>query len=183
MNPDGNVDGLLLTNNTIIRVPPHLGPLLVQSVSPQDQIKVDGFTEFAGTIHASVIMDLRTQRPVMDTPPDSAAPPPAPNLAGRQPLSASGTVKVATRAPRGEIDGAVLSDGTVVHVPPPVGQQYADLLREGQPLAVTGFGAANAYGRSVEATALGPSPDRLQAVSSEPPSPAGPAAASRPGRR
>ena len=38
MNPDGTVDGLLLTNNTIVRVPPHLGPSLVESISPQDQV-------------------------------------------------------------------------------------------------------------------------------------------------
>ena len=28
MNPDGSVDGLLLSNNTIIRFPPHLGQVL-----------------------------------------------------------------------------------------------------------------------------------------------------------
>ena len=41
MNPDGNVDGPLLTNNTIVRVPPHLGPSSVESISPQDEVKVD----------------------------------------------------------------------------------------------------------------------------------------------
>jgi len=82
-------------------------------------------------------------------------------------MSVSGTIRVLTHAPRGEVDGAVLADGTIVHVPPPVGQQYADLLREGQPLAATGYGTANAYGRSLEATALGPSPNRLQTVAAD----------------
>ena len=107
MNPDGNVDGILLTDNTLIRVPPHLGPLLVQAVGPQDQVKVNGFTESAGALRASLITGLRTQRSVTDTPPGPGAPPPAPNPAARQSLSASGTIRVLTHAPQGEVDGAV----------------------------------------------------------------------------
>lgn len=37
MNPDGFVDGLLLSNNIIVRFPPHLGQVLTQNVSPQDR--------------------------------------------------------------------------------------------------------------------------------------------------
>jgi hypothetical protein len=50
MNPDGLVDGLLLSNNTIIRFPPHLGPVLTQTVSPQDIVRVEGFFESSGKL-------------------------------------------------------------------------------------------------------------------------------------
>lgn len=79
-------------------------------------------------------------------------------------MNVSGTIKVLTRAPRGEIDGAVLSDGVIIHWPPHAGHQFASLLREGQPLAATGYGAANSFGRSLEATSLGASASQLQPI-------------------
>ena len=48
-------------------------------------------------------------------------------------MSVGGIIKAVTYAPRGEIDGAVLDNGTIVHVPPPVGMQYASLFRVGAP--------------------------------------------------
>src|SRR5260370_2869157 len=43
MNPDGFVDGLLLSNNTIIRFPPHLGQFLTQTLSPQSVLRLERF--------------------------------------------------------------------------------------------------------------------------------------------
>jgi hypothetical protein len=155
MNPDGLVDGLLLTDNTVVRFPPHLSRQLVQTVRPQDSVQVDGFLEFQGVIHASTITNANTRQSVVDTPPSLQNPPPAPNPYARQLMSTSGIIKALTYAPRGEIDGAVLDNGTIVHVPPSVGVQYANLFRIGTPLTATGYGAANSYGRSLEATAIG----------------------------
>jgi len=82
----------------------------------------------------------------------------------RQPISANGTIKVLTHAARGEIDGAVLDNGTIVQFPPPVGTQYANFFQIGAPLAAVGYGTSNTYGRSLEATSIGPYPDHLQTV-------------------
>src|ERR1700751_1925562 len=158
MNPDGFVDGLLLSNNTIIRFPSHLGQVLTQTVSPQDVVRVEGFFESPGTLHASSIIDLQSQRSVVDNPPSPRHPhPPRPDSVPRQQLSANGTIRVLTHGKRGEINGLVLSDATVVHFPPPVEMQFEGLLREGNQFAATGYGASNEYGRSFEATAIGPS--------------------------
>ena len=164
MNPDGLVDGLLLSDNTVVRFPPHLSQQLVQNVRPQDSVRVDGFFESQGVIHASAITNANTQQSVADTPPSAQNPRPAPNPYARQPMSTSGVIKALTYAPRGEIDGAVLDNGTIVHVPPPVGMQYVSLFRIGAPLAASGYGTANAYGRSFEAIAIGPSAVQMQTV-------------------
>ena len=164
MNPDGLVDGLLLGDNTIVRFPPHMSQQLVQAIKPQDLVRVDGFFEFQGVIHAATITNVKSQQSVVDTPPSPQYPPPAPNPYARQPMTVSGTVKVLTYAPKGEIDGAVLDNGTIVHVPPPVGMQYANLFRVGASLAASGYGTANAYGRSLEPTAIGPSASQMQTV-------------------
>jgi hypothetical protein len=68
MNPDALVDGLLLSNNTIIRFPPHLGQVLTQTVIPQDLVRVEGFFESSGTFHASSIIDLQSQRTLGNHP-------------------------------------------------------------------------------------------------------------------
>jgi hypothetical protein len=169
MNPDGLVDGLLLSNNTIIRFPPHLGQVLTQTVIPEDIVRVEGFFESPGTFHASSIVDLQSQRSVANYPPPPGHPPPSRlGILPRQPLSANGTIRVLTLGKLSEINGVVLADGTVVHFAPTVGVQYAVLLREGNQFAATGFGTSNEYGRSFEATAIGPSINQLEAVAPDP---------------
>jgi hypothetical protein len=169
MDPDGFVDGLLLSNNTIIRFPPHLGQVLTQTVGPQDIVRVEGFFESSGTFHASSIIDLQSQRTVADySPPPGRPAPPRPGSLPRRALSANGTIRVLTQGKRSEINGVVLADGTVVHFAPTVGMQFAALLREGNQFAATGYGTSNEYGRSLEATAIGPSINQLEAIAPNP---------------
>jgi len=56
--------------------------------------------------------------------------------------------------------------------------QYTNLFRVGGPLSASGFGTANVYGRSIEATAIGPSPSQMQTVAAADYRPRG-----RPGKR
>jgi hypothetical protein len=164
MNPDGLVDGVLLSDATIVRFPPHMSQQLVQTVKPQDLVSVDGCIECQGTIHATTITNPASQQSVVDIPPSPQNPPPGSGQEARQPMSATGTIKVLTHAARGEIDGAVLDNGTIVHFPPPVGTQFANLFQVGAPLAAVGYGTINTYGRSLEATSIGPSADHMQTV-------------------
>jgi len=169
MNPDGIVDGLVLETNAIVRFPPHLGQVLAATVSPHDLVRVEGFIEVPGTIHASSIVNLQNQRAVVDAPPPPKHPrPPRPGSVKRQPLSAQGTIRLLTRAKHGEVDGAVLSEGTIIHFPPQAAPPFLALLHEGNPLAATGYGTTNEYGRSLEATAMGPSLEHLQPIAPGP---------------
>jgi hypothetical protein len=164
MNPDGLVDGVLLSDDTIVRFPSHMSQQLVQTVRPQNTVIVDGFIEYQGTIHATAITNPASQRSVVDMPPSPQNPPPGPGQAVRQPMSATGTIKVLTRAAKGEIDGAVLDNETIVHFPPPAGTQFVNLFQAGAPLAAVGHGTINTYGRSLEATSIGPSAEHMQIV-------------------
>lgn len=173
MNPDGLIDGILLSDNTIVRFPPHVSQQLVQTVKPQDQVSVDGPLECEGVIHAAKITNSRSQQSVIDIPPSAQNPPPGPGQRARQPMSATGAIKVLTRAPRGEIDGAVLEDGTILHFPPPVGIQYVNLFQVGASLAAIGYGTISNYGRSLEATGIGSSADHMQTITAIDDSPRG----------
>lgn len=166
INPRGDVDGLLLADNTIVRFPSHLSAQLIEAVKPQAMVKVEGFSAVAGTIRATSITDKATGRSITDTPPPGARP--RPDEAAQTPMNASGTIKALTHAPRGEVDGAILSDGTIVHFGPDNGMQFASLLAVGQPLAASGLGIANQYGKRLEANALGASADKLQPLAAGP---------------
>jgi hypothetical protein len=67
MNPEGFVDGLLLLNNTIIRFPPHLGQVLMQTVSPQDVVRVKAFFKVPelSTPHLSSICKVSVRSPII----------------------------------------------------------------------------------------------------------------------
>jgi hypothetical protein len=55
--------------------------------------------------------------------------------------------------------------GQSLHFAPIVGTQFfSALLREGNQFAATGYGTSNEYGRSFEATAIGPSINQLEAI-------------------
>jgi hypothetical protein len=164
MNPDGLIDGILLSDDTIVRFPAHLSQQLVQIVKPQDSVSIDGFFEFQGVIHAVKITNSGSQQSVIDVPPPSPNPPLGSGQEERQPMSAVGAIKVLVHGPRGEINGAVLENGTIVHFPPSAATQYANLFRVGSPLAAIGYGTISNYGRSLEASGIGPSADHMETV-------------------
>jgi hypothetical protein len=48
------------------------------------------------------------------------------------------TVRSLTTAPRGEIDGAILDDGTVIHWPPHLADRFTAIVTPGEPVEVSG---------------------------------------------
>jgi hypothetical protein len=157
MNPNGEVDGLLLSDNTQIKFPPHMSADLTRVVKPNDRITASGERESAQAFHAFTITNTASGQSVVESRPSQFPPRLPPDLRGVNlaPLNASGRIKALLHAPRGEIDGAVLEDGTILHVRPDVGAQYASSLGIGQTVSAQGFGTQNTFGRSLEVTELG----------------------------
>ncbi|MFM0495004.1 hypothetical protein [Paraburkholderia caledonica] len=58
-------------------------------------------------------------------------------------------------APHGEPDGVMLANGTIIRMPPPVAQQFANLMRPDVVVAASGYGTRNQYGEALQATAFG----------------------------
>ena len=165
LNPRGEVDGLLLDDRTVIKFPPHLARELVQVIKRKERVRANGHLEAEKLLKAHVIANPTTGRAIREikpTPPERAG-----TLGPLQPLSVMGNIRVVRRNPHGDIDGAVLEDGTLLHLPPHAGRQFAELFREGRLLAATGFGTANDFGQTIAVAMLGPSADALALV--EPP--------------
>jgi hypothetical protein len=79
-------------------------------------------------------------------------------------IEATGTVKELLHAPRGEVNGALLSDGTIVRLPPPEATKLADTLAVGKTIFVRGEGYAGGLGKVVAAREIGPDATHLTAV-------------------
>jgi hypothetical protein len=157
INPEGDVDGFILANGALVRFPPHMSSQLVSLVHRGDTVRIVGLRDGSGNVSAQQITNEQTGQQLVDQPPpaDVTQAPPALRGAGLVKLSVKGTVMRVTTAPRGEPDGVMLKDGTIIKMPPPVARQYMSLLRPDVVIAARGYGTRNQYGEALQATAFG----------------------------
>lgn len=157
INPEGDVDGMLLADNTLVRFPPQVGTQVAGSMSAGDSVSLSGFAQPGDALQATRIVDTRNGRSIADQPPPADTPPLPRPLAGigLVKLHAVGRVLRVTSAPRGEPDGVLLADGTVIKLTPPAAMQFPNLLKPGVTVAAQGYGTRNRYGESFQATAFG----------------------------
>jgi hypothetical protein len=163
MNPHGEVDGLLLNDGTQINFPPHMADELVGTVKPNDRVSIQGDRERDSVVKADVITNSRTGQSVADHAPswrDRRTPPHLKRLSMNA-MQASGAIVALLYAPRGEVRGLILADGTQIHVRPDVGDSVSRTLSVGETVQAEGYGTDNHYGRSLEATAIGLGGGRL----------------------
>ncbi|WP_372361921.1 hypothetical protein ACCQ10_01105 [Xanthomonas sp. NCPPB 1325] len=170
LNPNGEVDGLWLRDGTQVGFPPHLSTEVKAAVRSGDNVVVQGFRlGNLPVLRVSSIRSGRSGREVVDRPPAFGAPPPPPPTPGQlTPLQSDGTIQRLVYGPAGEVHGALVSDGTVVRMPPHLALQFSDLLRVGAPLSANGFGVATPDGRAIEATQVGRDRASLRALFSAP---------------
>jgi hypothetical protein len=159
-----------------VHMPPHLSTQLVFAVKPGDAVTVHGLRARAiPMVQALSVTNDATGNTVTDNGPGG---PPGPGGA-MQMLTAQGHVKAQLHGPQGNLNGALLEDGTIVRLPPPEAQRLAGDLMPGAPLYVQGDGFAGPLGRVIEAVLIGPNQNQLEQVAVAPPPP-GPRAGLRP---
>ncbi|WP_414444725.1 hypothetical protein [Burkholderia sp. 22PA0106] len=173
INPDGEVDSLLTRDGTLVRFPPHLGEQLVSMVRPGDDVRIGGSRDAGGALTAQRITDLRSGRQLVDQPPLPGNPPPPPDLHGAalSRLDAQGQVAHVTTTPRGEPDGVILADGTVIRMTPPIAQQFPALVQTGATVSAQGYGTRTRYGTALQATAFGAPGELTMLYDRAPPAP------------
>lgn len=163
LTPRGDVDGLILTDGTEVHVPPHLSTQLVYAIRPGDTVTVRGLKLLnAPLIAAIAITNDATGNTVVDSGP-AGGPGPGPRAAA-QAMTLQGRVQMSLHGPRGELNGAMLEDGTILRLPPPEAERLQALLVPGQPVIIQGDGLTTAMGRVVEVQALGRSQAELNFV-------------------
>lgn len=182
LTPIGEIDGIILADGTEVHLPPHLTTQIASAVKLGDNVVVQGFrSPSVPLVIASSITDVNTGQSVVDTgppPPGSRPPPPPPGVPapGAQQMTTQGTVQMPLYGPAGDINGALLDDGTIVRIGPGEAYQIASLLSPGHSLAVQGWGLTTPYGKVVDVQAVGPTADQMVQVVPRVPAygPAGP---------
>jgi hypothetical protein len=164
LTPRGDVDGLLLTDGTEIKLPPHLSAQLVYAVRPNDAISVRGLKARAlPLVDAASITNDATRVTVVDNGP--------PNGPGRAVTETTLSGKIATvlHGKRGEVNGAVLENGTMLRLPPPEAERMQALLQQGQTVAARGISLVTPLGTVVDVRAIGSSAEQLTELAIPPP--------------
>ncbi len=162
INPYGEVDGLMVGERTVVKFPPHLSQTLQNAVKPGQSVRIFGQAEAAGVIKADAIVNLANGQTVIDRPPAFDANPPLPphlRAAQLRQLSVRGKIAMVLTGPRGEANGVILDDGSIVRFAP---DSLRTPLEPGAPFAANGLGTRNSMGTAIEAIDAGASADSLQ---------------------
>lgn len=156
LTPRGDVDGLILTDGTEVKVPPHLTAQVVFAVRPGDAVTIRGLKARAlPLISAATIRNDASGATVTDEG--------GPRERDRDRAESLVTAKVASllHGPRGEVNGVLLENGTVLRMPPPEAARWEKLIQPGQTLSARGVVTATLLGSVMEARAIGATPDQL----------------------
>ncbi|SEP46802.1 hypothetical protein SAMN04487843_12419 [Methylobacterium sp. ap11] len=172
LTPRGEVDGLILADGTEVKLPPRLSGAVVFTVRPGDAVSVRGMRARAlPLVDGAQIRNEATGATLV-------------TLGGPEPAAAetvvSGRIATLLHGRRGEVNGAILDDGTTLRLPPHEAARLSSVLQAGQPVSLRGAVAKSPLGAVVEVRALGASPDSLSEVGGPPPRPPGPRGEPRP---
>jgi hypothetical protein len=157
LNPRGDVNGLLLRDGSQMHVTLRAGEDLTKTIQPGDRVRVHGRrVADSPLVRADVIINVSDGKSFtvpyrLDLPM-----PPREERPTVNEMQAAGTIEVLLYDPsKGVVNGALLSDGTQVRLPPDVGEQFRASLQADMDVEVRGYGTATPFGSALEAIAIG----------------------------
>ena len=160
LTPRGDVDGLILEDGLEVQVSPRVSTELVYAVRPGESVTIHGLKAHAAPMMLAMSVTNDATRVTVitggmhrsrDRDRDAT-------------IEAEGRVKAPLHDSDGEIDGVLLQDGTVVHLPPPEAQRLGAQLAIGQTIYASGAGDSGVLGRVVAAHLLGPTRDAAKPI-------------------
>lgn len=167
VNLDGDVNGFVLADQTLIHAPPHLSDRLTSAISPGDLVHVRGVKPRGADLIAAVSIERPGGPIVVDEGPaaretdqDDKATRPKRSL-----MDASGKVRLRLFAPKGQVNGVLLEEGTILRFGHKEAERLSDRLRPGSEIFVRGEGLVTEHGRVIEVLEIGKSDgtfDRLK---------------------
>jgi hypothetical protein len=175
LTPRGDIDGLILTDGTEVKTPPHLSTQIAYAIKPGDTVTIHGLHAAAlPLVQAVSITDDATGRMVIDNGPTGpgrrppAPPPPIATATGAgEPLpgltEVQSRVRMALHGPQGDVNGALLDDGTIVAPSAAGGVSLREPAATGTDDRCGGIGAHHRDGQG-----LGRAADRRLARAVEP---------------
>jgi hypothetical protein len=157
LTPRGDVDGFVLTDGTQVQLPPHLSAQTVFALRPGDKVTIKGLKAKAlPLIDASSATNDATGAAVVNNGP------PAPRSGDETTIA--GKIVAQLHGKRGELNGAVLEDGTILRLPPPEAARLSESLEVGKVVTARGERNSTALGTWIDARALGASAEQLSDI-------------------
>jgi hypothetical protein len=161
LSPCDEVDGFFLDDGIEVHLAPRLSGELIHAIKPGDRVTVHGLRATGiAMMHAVSVMNDATRAVVSDIMLPGWPGPnhPWPNYACREPppryLEAKGRVKSLTHDGSGDVNGAMLDDGTVIRFAQGLTLQEPDCLVPGRNIAATGIGLAGALGKVLSSRSI-----------------------------
>ena len=138
---DAEIEGFLLSNNTLVHLPPRAASRIGMTVHTGDNVQITGYAQTSPvgiqTIEAQGVQD-RTSGKNFNVPQPGAA----------APYSGSGRIQQLNYGPDGAVNGFVLDNGTLAGVPP-FSATNPSSVRVGATIAYTGYARNTISGRTV----------------------------------
>jgi hypothetical protein len=148
---------LLLQDGSQMHITLRAAQDLTKTIQPGDRVRVHGRrASNIPLVKADVIINMTDGKSFtvpyrLDLPMPPREERPAVNE-----MHAAGTIEVLLYDPLKEIvNGALLSDGSQVRLPPDVGERFHASLQKDMDVEVRGYGIATPYGTALEAVAIG----------------------------
>jgi len=133
-NPQGEVDGFVLEGDRLVHVPPHLAARAGRRLKAGATVEVHAIKPRDADLLAAVAIAAGGRRFVAEGP--EGHHPPAPPAT--QEADVVGSVRLTLHAPRGEVCGALLQDGTIVRLHPRGNAALAEYFEPGRRIEVWG---------------------------------------------
>jgi hypothetical protein len=157
LNPRGDVSGLLLRDGSQMHVTLRAAQDLTKAIQPGDHVRVHGRrVSDSPLVKPDVIINVTDGRSFtvpyrLDLPM-----PPREERPTVTEMNAAGTIRVLLYDHlKDVVNGALLSDGTQVRLPPDVGEHFHASLQQDMDVEVRGYGTTTPYGSALEASAIG----------------------------
>lgn len=133
INLDGDIDGFVFDHGILVHVPPHLSDQVQAIVRRGDEIRVRGVKPRGADLIAAVSIEATNGRDIVDDGPDPHRQDKSDKAkkSERSPMDPSGVVRLTLFAPKGQIRGAILDDGTILRLGHKEAARIADRMRPG----------------------------------------------------
>lgn len=164
LNPHGEVDGFVLKDKktcVLVHTPPHMDREITRHLKQGEMVRVRGVRPRGANLLAAVAVTNAAGREIVDNGPDHDREHPK---VKHTEMTAEGTVELSLFGPKGELRGALLSDGTVLRIGPKEAEHVAALLAPGATVAARGDGLQTKHGRVIHVDEIGPDEDRLKQI-------------------
>lgn len=163
LNPHGEIDGFVMLGGkedatVLVHTPPHMEAELMRHVQTGETVRVRGLRPRGAALFAAVAVAAQSGVRIVDEGPDDEREHPK---FKKKKMTAVGQVRLSLFGPKGELRGALLTDGTVIRIGPKEAKEFAELLKPNAAIAVSGDGIETSHGRVIHAKKAGTEIGRL----------------------